>query len=138
MAQRARPGKEPMKEPMRYALLSLILGLCGVPAAIAQTTPPQDAAGTLPPNAATQPGRQRPPPLWSLDTNHDGLLSREEVQSRRGLSRHFDEIDTNHDGVLDHAEIRAWHQKMRARKQQRMQDQQAPQNPPLPDDSSGG
>lgn len=43
-----------------------------------------------------------------LDTDHDGRLSRTEVQARGGLSHAFDEIDTNRDGYLDREELRQW------------------------------
>lgn len=48
--------------------------------------------------------------LQALDTNHDGMLSRAEVQSRPHLTQHFDAIDVNRDGILSRDELMAWHQ----------------------------
>ena len=65
--------------------------------AVAQTPP----AGTPPPPA-------KPRGLKSLDTNKDGLLSRDEVKSRHMLSKKFDAIDTNKDGQLSKEELRVF------------------------------
>lgn len=35
------------------------------------------------------------------DTNHDGLLTRQELKARRDLLRVFEEADADHDGTLD-------------------------------------
>jgi hyperosmotically inducible protein len=35
------------------------------------------------------------------DTNHDGLLTRQELKPRRDLLRVFEEADADHDGTLD-------------------------------------
>lgn len=51
----------------------------------------------------------------AADTNHDGFLSRDEVQ--KGMPRmadHFDEIDADHDGQLSTAEILAYLKQRRA------------------------
>merc|ERR1719414_2486045 len=42
--------------------------------------------------------------LKSTDTNHDGIISREELQ--RAIRDIFDRADTNHDGVISRAELR--------------------------------
>jgi len=46
--------------------------------------------------------------LKSLDTNGDGMISREEAQASPRLAKNFDAIDTNHDGQLSKDELRAW------------------------------
>jgi len=48
--------------------------------------------------------------LEALDTNRDGMLSRDEIQSHPHLAQHFDAIDTNRDGILSRSELMAWHQ----------------------------
>jgi hypothetical protein len=48
--------------------------------------------------------------LAALDTNHDGVLSRDEIQAHPHLAQKFDAIDTNRDGGLSRAELMAWHQ----------------------------
>ena len=71
-----------------------------------------------------------------LDANHDGVISRDEAQSRPGLARHFDQIDTNGDGQIDRSELRAWRDQMKARREQRQQSGQQSASPA--DASSGG
>ncbi len=55
---------------------------------------------------------QRPTPK-SLDTNGDGLISRDEAAAAPRLTRHFDRIDANHDGFLSRDELRAAHRQVR-------------------------
>lgn len=45
--------------------------------------------------------------LEQLDTNHDGVLTREEAASSRKLMANWDMIDTNKDGRLSADELRA-------------------------------
>lgn len=52
--------------------------------------------------------------LKSLDTNGDGLISREEAQAAPGLATNFDAIDANHDGQLSREELRAYMKQKRA------------------------
>jgi hypothetical protein len=44
-----------------------------------------------------------------MDTNGDGMLSRDEAASRPRLSQHFDKIDANKDGQLSREEMQAFH-----------------------------
>jgi Ca2+-binding EF-hand superfamily protein len=67
-----------------------------------------------------------------LDANHDGVISKDEAQSRPGLARHFDQIDTNRDGQIDRSELRAWRDQMKSRREQRQQSAAAAEG------SSGG
>jgi Ca2+-binding EF-hand superfamily protein len=61
--------------------------------------------------------------MASLDTNSDGLISREEAKAYPRLAEHFDEIDTNKDGQISHDEMEAhhkqWHQQMREEARER-------------------
>lgn len=51
----------------------------------------------------------------AADSNHDGYLSRDEVQSGMPrIAEHFDEVDTDHDGQLSKAEILAYLKQYRA------------------------
>ena len=120
----------------RTLLIAIALAVLAAPAAFAQNAPePPDAA---PPPAAAP--MHRHPPLWTLDTNHDGMLSRDELDSRPGLLKHFDQIDSNGDGLLSRDELRAWHQRMKARREARMQQQSGAPMPPASsgDGGSGG
>lgn len=54
----------------------------------------------------------------AADTNHDGLISRDEAQ--QGLPRiaqHFDDVDTDHDGQLSREELGAYLRSLRAARQ---------------------
>jgi Ca2+-binding EF-hand superfamily protein len=43
-----------------------------------------------------------------MDTNGDGLISRDEATNAPMMSRNFDAIDANKDGFLSREEIDAW------------------------------
>src|SRR5262245_51663959 len=86
---------------MRYVAILTALGLAS--AAFLAVAAPDGAGGPGGPM-----GR-----LKRADTNHDGMISREEAAALPMISKHFDEIDTNHDGQLTADELHAFHQKMR-------------------------
>jgi Ca2+-binding EF-hand superfamily protein len=44
----------------------------------------------------------------TLDTNHDGKISRSEARADPELSADFDMLDLNHDGYLSPEEFQAW------------------------------
>ena len=96
-------------------LVLLVLASCAAPAFAQSTAPP--ATGTT----SFAPARQHQP----LDTNHDGVITRDEVQSRPGLAKHFDQIDTNRDGKIDRDEFGAFRDRMKSRREQK-QSRQAP------------
>ncbi|MEO6968880.1 MAG: hypothetical protein ABI132_10585 [Rhodanobacteraceae bacterium] len=128
--------------PVRKSFSCFALLLLATSAAFAQTSPPPDQADVSAPSAP--PPMRRHESMWTLDANHDGMLSRQEAQGRPGLAKHFDQIDSNHDGEIDRDEWRTWHQQMKARHPARMQQQQGaaptsqpPQPPPNEDSSSG-
>lgn len=67
----------------------------------------QGTALASPPKGSPPDG---PPPFFEeLDTNHDGRLSREEVEKAPCLPRDFDKLDVNKDGLLDKDELPAPH-----------------------------
>ena len=43
-----------------------------------------------------------------MDTNGDGLISRDEAKNSPVLSQNFDAIDANKDGSLSRDEMHAW------------------------------
>ena len=78
--------------PVGAVLLASILSACG--------SHPRRAPGD-------QPAPFHPPIelLQRYDTNHDGTITREELEA--GLKADFDAADTNHDGRLDADEVAA-------------------------------
>lgn len=77
--------------------------------------------------------RQRPSPeqraqrieqmqqRWNrLDTNHDGMIGKQEAQQGAPrLAEHFDQLDANGDGQLTHEELRQAHQARQAHSRER-------------------
>lgn len=58
--------------------------------------------------------------LQHADTDHDNSLSRAEAEENMpGLARHFDEIDTNHDGIITIDEMKAVYEKKRETAEQK-------------------
>ncbi|HEY3328243.1 MAG TPA: EF-hand domain-containing protein [Novimethylophilus sp.] len=58
--------------------------------------------------------------LQRADTDHDNSLSRTEAEENMpGLARHFDEIDTNHDGIITIDEMKAVYEKKRETAEQK-------------------
>ena len=49
----------------------------------------------------------------TLDTNHDGKLSKDEFAAgdKANTAEEFDKLDKNHDGYLDHSEFSQRHKK---------------------------
>ncbi len=85
--------------------------------AFAQGTSPAPATGTPAPAAApTTPaapakgGHHHSGRLKAADTDHDGSLSKAEVDAAKltGLSKNFAAIDTNNDGKLSRDELKAY------------------------------
>ena len=105
---------------MRYAIRNLVIvaalgGIYSAGIAVAAET-------STPPTAEQRAEREaRMKARWDkLDINHDGKLSREEVQQGRPkLAEHFGKVDANGDGQLtplEMREARAAHQaRMKAR-----------------------
>lgn len=71
------------------------------------------AQGTTKPDQQQRPGASSPTPApaaggaASLDTNRDGLISREEAKASSELSSRFNELDKNRDGSLSAEELGA-------------------------------
>ncbi len=57
----------------------------------------------------------RPVAFATLDTNHDGKISRDEALAAPDLSDAFDKLDLNHDGFLSPAEFQAWPRAMKSK-----------------------
>ena len=62
---------------------------------------------------AQEPGRFAERMFDRIDADHDGVLTRAEVQAARG--RMFDRLDTNHDGAVTAAEAEAARNQAQAR-----------------------
>ena len=72
------------------------------PAQPSQPTPP--VRMQVPPGGAPgAPDAARPTPFDEMDTNHDGVVTREEYVAYQ--KKRFDEFDGNHDGKIDAKEI---------------------------------
>ncbi|MGH8641063.1 MAG: hypothetical protein ACRET6_05100 [Burkholderiales bacterium] len=71
------------------------------------------AQGTTKPDQQQRPGASSSTPApqsgsaASLDTNRDGLISREEAKASSELSSRFNELDKNRDGALSPQELSA-------------------------------
>jgi Ca2+-binding EF-hand superfamily protein len=81
---------------MRHAILLTALGLAS--AAALATAAPEGRAGAM---------AER---LKQADTNHDGMINREEAKALPRILKDFDAIDTNKDGQVTADELRAFHQ----------------------------
>ena len=79
-------------KPRAWALLATTLLL---------TAPLVHAAGD-------KPQRLSADKFAAVDTNHDGVISREEAAAAPELSAHFDEVDADRDGRVTPAELKAY------------------------------
>jgi hypothetical protein len=66
-------------------------------------TPATPATPGSPANPLTPGGDQRPSRFDEIDTNHDGVITRDEFLAAE--KQRFDEYDANHDGKIDAKEI---------------------------------
>src|SRR5580692_5295339 len=57
----------------------------------------------------------KPIAFSTLDTNHDGKISRSEARADPGLDADFDMLDVNHDGFLSPQEFQAWPRAMKTK-----------------------
>ena len=100
---------------MKTTLLLIAL-IALSPAAFAQDTPVSPTSTSDPAPRYDGGARER---FIQADTNHDGMLSREEAQAMPFVARHFDALDTNHDGYITREEMRAGRERIRAARAQR-------------------
>jgi hypothetical protein len=82
------------------ALLLLAAAPAFAPGAFAQTTAP-DATTAPPPSGSPAPAMGRP-----RGVTRDQFVQR----ATQNAGRRFDEMDTNHDGILERSEVQAWRQ----------------------------
>lgn len=77
------------------------------PPTASRAAEPPNPKDTFEPDRRLPRGTRGPPPidevLKQFDSNHDGLLTRDEVPS--GSAKRFFQADTNNDGVLTHEEL---------------------------------
>ncbi|MCL9846129.1 EF-hand domain-containing protein [Ralstonia solanacearum] len=88
------------------ATSALFLAMSGMSARAQDAAAPAAAA---PAPSAAAPMRHHGDGFKKLDTNGNGMVSRDEAKGHRWLEEHFDEIDTNHDGQISKNELAAWH-----------------------------
>ncbi len=89
-------------------------------AAFAQDMPARSTSASTPTaEAASRPGAVAKEHFKQADSNHDGMLSRDEAQAMPFVARHFDALDTNHDDSISREEMRAGRERMRAARTQR-------------------
>ncbi len=106
------------------ATSALFLAMSGMSARAQDTTAPAAAAPS-----ATAPMHHHGGGFKKLDTNGDGMVSRDEAKGHRWLEEHFDEIDANHDGKVTEDEIRAF---MKARHEARRAQRDTPAAAAMP------
>ena len=63
------------------------------------------ALAAAPAAAADQDVKTPNPKFQALDKNHDGFITRDELQGLRWYDKAFDQADENRDGRLDQAEF---------------------------------
>ena len=119
---------------MKFSLLLIALVALSL-AAFAQDLPAPSKPPSTPPSRPGGVARER---FKEADTNHDGMLSRDEAQAMPFVAKHFDAFDTNHDGYITREEMRAVRERMRAARTQRSgsQGSNAPPNPNALDGST--
>ena len=95
---------------MKMAHRALLAALATLPVSAivsAQALPKTPATPATPAtpdaNRLASGGAQRPSRFDEMDTNHDGVITKDEFLA--GEKKRFDEFDTNHDGKVDAKEI---------------------------------
>lgn len=88
---------------MKQVILLTALGLAAAGIAVAAESGAPSGAGHEHPHGLL--GR-----LQAADTNHDGMISRDEAKALPMIARNFDAIDANHDGQITKDELKAFHQ----------------------------
>lgn len=91
---------------MKTRLIAIALAAAFPLGAYAQGTPSQPGQQQRPAaSSPTQGGGGLAPGVSRLDTNRDGLISRDEAKASTDLSARFGELDKNGDGSLSADEI---------------------------------
>lgn len=107
-----------MRRPLPMGTLALAAALaCGQASARDQQPPNSTASATTPTTAPLTKGEIKAQREFKLlDFNGDGKLSRSEVALFPRLSAAFDDADTDHDGLVSYEEVQAFALKYRAQK----------------------
>jgi len=93
---------------MTIAVAATILGVQGLAVAQESATPAEDEPRQGIPSSPHQEEAMKEiksDALGKLDTDRDGLVSREEAQAKPGLSDKWSSLDRNADGQLDAEEL---------------------------------
>jgi hypothetical protein len=87
-----------MRSTLTAALIAVFLLPAAAMAQTATQTAAVDNATAVPPGAASLAG----------DITRDQFIQRAKDRAGQRAATRFDQMDTNHNGVLDRDEIRAW------------------------------
>jgi hypothetical protein len=92
-----------MRSHLRALLAAATLGACTLASAANTATATSDPAAAAADTRASRHAEQRQRFFDQIDTNHDGVVSRDEYRS--WIDSRFDKLDGNHDGNVDANEI---------------------------------
>jgi hypothetical protein len=89
-----------MRSTLQLLIAAALTGACALAAASPDPAADSTATGTT---RASRAAEMRQHFFNQLDTNHDGVVSRDEY--RAWVDGRFDKLDANHDGTVDANEI---------------------------------
>ena len=109
-----------MKKSLNTLLLGSTIGLASLSTLSAFAQTPAAPAPAAAASSARGQGLGKParPSFKSMDTNHDKMLSRDEVKGRPMLEKNFDAIDINKDGQITRAEMKAYREAHKGERKQ--------------------
>lgn len=117
--------------------LALAAPLLFAGAAMAQTAAPAApaapaAAAPAAPAAPATSAAKAADKFDAANTTHDGKLTKEQAEAAgnlKGIVKHWDEIDTDKKGYVTKQDVKAFHQKMKAKKEAKAAAPAAPAAP---------